>query len=1180
MDPNFKNNLTIAYLNIHGQSGLLIPKQKQLEDFLRRNEIDVLHCQEINIDDDTFSQCHFLLSNYSVIKNNSLNKYGTATVIRNEFNPENIKLDTCGKAIFFDLFNLTLGNVYLQSGTDGQSRGLRENFCSEIIPQMLLNCQDHGVMGGDFNCITRAVDCTNNPEAKMSPCLKRLEKTFSLNDSYRAIHPVTETFSRYYSRGGGEIGASRIDRSYHWGDITVEEAGYSSIAFSDHMAHILKIILPENAGYNCSPRSRPFFKTSPEVVMDETFKKRLKSEMIGWKEVKERGLPLMSWWEVVVKPGIRRLAINRSKEINRERRSELNCLLLKQSYYSRELMHGDRDCLGNLLDIKSQIKDWYDRESKKVVLQSKVDDCQESEKVRIFHHEQHKKHIKRSSILKLQTSQGMMDGHSACSNFLQGEVAKLLLTPVVLDEAAQAVLLAEVKPVFTEADNTKLKQPPSKSRTYEVLSKSNLNAAPGTDGITSLLYKEHWDVLGDSLHQVVTAVHEGARLTKSQRTSLMVFGAKPKKPLSLKPEDKRRISLLNSDFKLSTALEADSFKDTYTHTLSPFQLVAGSDRRIHHGINKARDCIQAVAKSKVGCALVDVDFIAAFDLTVFNWVLMVLRAKGLCEEVIMRLENIYSDTITIPVINNIPGSPLSNVRGSLRQGCPGSMGWFAVGIDPLIQYLHNRLQGIRICAIPVLGPLLEGEKAAPQIEERYKVYGLADDIKASISTMAEFTVLEDAATLFEKSSGNQLHRDRLNGKCKVLALGRWRNTLQQEDISQQHFRLSDTLSMVGVDLMASWQQTRKLNNDELIRRVKTTISAWKSGKFVPLVSRPFSLNSYCLSKVWFRTHTVDLRAGDINTISGACKSWAYQDMLEKPHELLLYRPTDEGGLGLHHVRSKALAGLIATFLQTAANPNFQQSLFHNLLYRQNCLNDQTTPQVPPPPYYSREFFDTIKEVVEKTPLNPIAMSVKQWYQYLLEKNVTMEVFDDEGRMMKKLSKVEERNPQNDWNKIFHLARLKGLTPEIKSFNFKLLHGILPCKERLSQLLPNVSATCCLCYDEQPESINHIFFQCRASSEASQYLLNLVQVYDSSVSRDNMIMLNISTDILYELPVILILCTGLQLIWKKRVEKKSTSLHETRAELECLVSTLRRSRSKRLREAAKMLENTLINFSVV
>ena len=76
-------------------------------------------------------------------------------------------------------------------------------------------------------------------------------------------------------------------------------------------------------------------------------------------------------------------------------------------------------------------------------------------------------------------------------------------------------------------------------------------------------------------------------------------------------------------------------------------------------------------------------------------------------------------------------------------------------------------------------------------------------------------------------------------------MGRCRNTLQKEDIRQQHFRLSDTQSMVGVYLMASWQQTRKLNNNELI----------------PLVSRPFSLNSYCLIKVWFRTHSV-----------GACKS--------------------------------------------------------------------------------------------------------------------------------------------------------------------------------------------------------------------------------------------------------------------------------------------------------------------
>ena len=84
MDPNFNNTLTIAYLNIHGQSGLPVSKQKQIEDFIRANNVDVLHTQEIDVEEDAFSQCHFLSSNYSIIQNNALNKYGTATFLKTE----------------------------------------------------------------------------------------------------------------------------------------------------------------------------------------------------------------------------------------------------------------------------------------------------------------------------------------------------------------------------------------------------------------------------------------------------------------------------------------------------------------------------------------------------------------------------------------------------------------------------------------------------------------------------------------------------------------------------------------------------------------------------------------------------------------------------------------------------------------------------------------------------------------------------------------------------------------------------------------------------------------------------------------------------------------------------------------------------------------------------------------
>ena len=96
---------------------------------------------------------------------------------------ENVKMDTEGRAIIFSVDKLTLGNIYLHSGTDAISRGERENYCSEILPQLLLNCQEAGCLDGDWNCITDKNDCTRNPHSKMPSSLKRLIQVYSLKDS-------------------------------------------------------------------------------------------------------------------------------------------------------------------------------------------------------------------------------------------------------------------------------------------------------------------------------------------------------------------------------------------------------------------------------------------------------------------------------------------------------------------------------------------------------------------------------------------------------------------------------------------------------------------------------------------------------------------------------------------------------------------------------------------------------------------------------------------------------------------------------------------------------------------------------------------------------------------------------------------------------------------------------------
>ena len=152
-----------------------------------------------------------------------------------------------------------------------------------------------------------------------------------------------------------------------------------------------------------------------------------------------------------------------------------------------------------------------------------------------------------------------------------------------------------------------------------------------------------------------------------------------------------------------------------------------------------------------------------------------------------------SDSSTVVMVNNIPGKVVSNIRQTLRQGDLPSMHFFSYGIDPLLVYLEERLQGILIASLPVQGPAGVGQHGLQPIEQRYKLIGYADDVKPAITSMQEFSLVDMAMTLFEKASGCRLHRDPASKKCKFLPLARWRGTLQQEDIPCPYMSLSDHL---------------------------------------------------------------------------------------------------------------------------------------------------------------------------------------------------------------------------------------------------------------------------------------------------------------------------------------------------------------------------------------------------
>ena len=359
--------------------------------------------------------------------------------------------------------------------------------------------------------------------------------------------------------------------------------------------------------------------------------------------------------------------------------------------------------------------------------------------------------------------------------------------------------------------------------------------------------------------------------------------------------------------------------------------------------------------------------------------------------------------------------------------------------------------------------------------------------------------------MLERASGVKLHRDPTAGKVKFLPLGRWRGTLTQEDLPHQYVLLSDHLDFVGVELRATYIQTRKVNGEQLQAKVKNTVGPWKAGRFMPITLRPFSANNYALSKVWFKCSSVNLRSQDITTINSQVKAWLYQDLLEKPNELVLYRDSSDGGLGLFNVKVRSTALLIRTFIETAANPTFRHSLYHEVLYRYHVLGEVTLPDPGYPPYYDKTFFDTIKHYKDNSTLNISVMTTKQWYQVLLDDQVLMSPADEDSPATLLPVRAELLHPSTDWACTWTLSRTKGLGSDLTAFLFRLLHQLLPTQDRVSRLVGGQDehpGRCSLCHQEVEDQI-HAFFTCQKTMIPGLALIGYVQTILPNLSQEDL-----------------------------------------------------------------------------
>ena len=274
----------------------------------------------------------------------------------------------------------------------------------------------------------------------------------------------------------------------------------------------------------------------------------------------------------------------------------------------------------------------------------------------------------------------------------------------------------------------------------------------------------------------------------------------------------------------------------------------------------------------------------------------------------------------------------------------------------------------------------------------------------------------------------------------------------------------------------------------------------------------------------------------------------------------MYRSSISGGLGVHNVKLKALAGLIRSFLETACHPKFQSSLYHAVLYRYHILDEITLPNPGYPPFYNADFFATIRSVHRDSPLNVATMSEKQWYTVLLEDRCTMEQLD--GGLRKFIPcNAEKKSPSTNWEECWRKARLPGLGPENLSLIFRMLHNTLVTQERLAKTSPTTSPLCKFpgCPGTEKEDLVHALVSCAGNNGTGTSLYNCLEKFVPGLKLDEALRLDFHVEEHLELPLVWVMAVAWNAIWDLRTKKTKPTIYLVRAQLEPKVALLREGR---------------------
>ena len=219
-------------------------------------------------------------------------------------------------------------------------------------------------------------------------------------------------------------------------------------------------------------------------------------------------------------------------------------------------------------------------------------------------------------------------------------------------------------------------------------------------------------------------------------------------------------------------------------------------------------------------------------------------------------------------------------------------------------------------------------------------------------------------------------------------------------------------------------------------------------------------------------------------------------MVQRPNEVLLFRPPELGGLGLTNVYARATANLVKNFVEMGLRESKSASLYMNAIFRAFVCGEEGL-TVKKPSFLPPEVFSIVKEAMQDS--NILLITTRGWQDRITRRAITHVSDATSGICTMIETPLEESTEKREWGDMWTNSRCPGLSPENKSWLFKFCQDLLPTNVKLHKFRLEDSPNCSTC--GVPDTRLH-FLDCPLSNGVGSVLLDVVTASTTSKIQPN------------------------------------------------------------------------------